>query len=376
MKDNQPHVENTADLRRRAEEMLRENADQSPQDLASLSPEEILKILHELRVHQIELEIQNEELRRTQFELKTAHERYFNLYDLAPVGYVTLSERGLILEANLTAARLLGVARGTLVKQPLNRFMLKEDQDIYYLHHKQLFETGEPQGCDLRMLKKDGTPFWAHLAATAAQDGEGTPLYRAVISDITERKQAEVVLRESKEDVLRSEARLKKAQTVAHVGDWVWNIKDGQVEWSDEMYRLFGIDKNSYTGRLGDVIAQVIHPDDLHLVLPSNAATFAEKKPVEYRIIWPDGSIRHIWAESGDAILDEGGNPIFLTGVAQDITERKLAEAALHKKIDELLRFQRLTVGRELRMIELKKEINTLLSQAGKPEKYRIDDVQ
>ena len=93
-------------------------------------------MLHELRVHQIELEMQNEELRRAQAELDAARARYFDLYDLAPVGYCTLSEQGLILEANLTAATLLGVARGALVKQPFTRFILKEDQDIYYLHRK------------------------------------------------------------------------------------------------------------------------------------------------------------------------------------------------------------------------------------------------
>lgn len=86
MKDKKPHLDDTSDLRRRAEEMLREKVDQSPQDLASLLPKEILKILHELRVHQIELEIKNVELRRTQFELKTVRECYFNLYDLVPVG--------------------------------------------------------------------------------------------------------------------------------------------------------------------------------------------------------------------------------------------------------------------------------------------------
>jgi PAS domain-containing protein len=100
------------------------------------------RALHELRVHQIELEMQNEELRRTQEELEASRERYFDLYDLAPVGYFTLSEQGLILEANLTAAKLLGVARSALVKQPLSRFILPEDQDIHYLHRKALLETG------------------------------------------------------------------------------------------------------------------------------------------------------------------------------------------------------------------------------------------
>ena len=107
------------------------------------------------------------------------------------MGYCTLSEKGLILEANLTAATLLGVARGALVKQPLTRFILHEDQDIYYRHRKLLFETGAPQVYELRLVKKDGAQVWAHIQATAAQDGESRRVCRVVLSDITERKQAE-----------------------------------------------------------------------------------------------------------------------------------------------------------------------------------------
>jgi PAS domain S-box-containing protein len=139
-------------------------------------------------VHQIELEMQNEELRRTQEELEASRARYFDLYDLAPVGYFTLSEQGLILEANLTAARLLGVARATLVKQPLSRFILPGDQDIHYRHRKQLLETGAPQSWELRLLRKDGDPFWARVEATTAQGADGAAVWRAVVSDITERK--------------------------------------------------------------------------------------------------------------------------------------------------------------------------------------------
>ena len=138
-----------AELRKQAEEVACGEAALSPEHLAALSPEETRQTLHELRVHQIELEMQNEELRRAQVELDTARARYFDLYDLAPVGYCTLSEQGLILEANLTAAGLLGVSRGGLVKQPITRFIFKKDQDLYYLHRKQLFETGTPQALSL-----------------------------------------------------------------------------------------------------------------------------------------------------------------------------------------------------------------------------------
>jgi len=111
-------------------------------------------------VHQIELEMQNEELRRAQVELEASRARYFDLYDLAPVGYFTLSQQGLILEANIAAANLLGVARGALVKAPLSRFVAREDQDVYYRHRKQLFETGAPQVCELRLVRQADTPFW------------------------------------------------------------------------------------------------------------------------------------------------------------------------------------------------------------------------
>jgi len=114
----------------------------------------IAPVLHDLRVHQIELEMQNEDLRRTQAELEASRARYFDLYDLAPVGYFTLSEQGLILEANFTAATLLGWPRGALVRRPLTRFIVRDDQDIYYLHRKRLFATGAPQVMELRLRER------------------------------------------------------------------------------------------------------------------------------------------------------------------------------------------------------------------------------
>ena len=185
-------------LRQKAEESLeKQRVVRTP-----VSLEDAQRLLHELDVHQIELEMQNEELRRAQVELDAARARYFDLYDLAPVGYCTVSEQGLLLEANLTAATLFGLARGALVKQPISRFILKEDMNIYYLHRKKIFETGEPQAFELRMVKKDGTAFWAHLEATAAQNETGAPVCRVVLSDITGRKRAEQELTHS-HDLMR-----------------------------------------------------------------------------------------------------------------------------------------------------------------------------
>jgi two-component system, chemotaxis family, sensor kinase Cph1 len=190
-----PAADSGKSLRERAEALAGDKTGGISENLEVLSPEEARRALHELRVHQIELEMQNEELRRTQQELEASRERYFDLYDLAPVGYFTLSEQGLILEANLTAAKLFGVARGVLIEQPLSRFILPEDQDIHYRHRRALLETGTPQSWALRVVKKDAAPFWVRVDATTAQGADGASVWRAVVSDITESKRAERALK-------------------------------------------------------------------------------------------------------------------------------------------------------------------------------------
>ncbi len=187
MTQKKPPSKQAADLRQRAEAKARANKAKARE---TLSPEAAAQVLHELQVHQIELEMQNEELRRVQEELEASRERYFDLYDMAPVGYFTFSEPGLIQEANLTAAALLGVTRDALVKQPLTRFILREDQDIYYRHRRELFETGLPQVCEMRMLRASADPFWVRLEATIVGDPDGETRGRAVMSDITEAKRA------------------------------------------------------------------------------------------------------------------------------------------------------------------------------------------
>src|SRR5664279_4794807 len=128
--------------------------------------------------------MQNEELRRAQHELEVSGEKYLDLYDLAPVGYLTLNEPGLIQEANLTAASLLGVARTDLHQRPLSRFSLRQDADIYDRLRRQLFETRAPQSCELRMKRPGATPLWVRIEASVTPgSGDAVPLCRATLSD-------------------------------------------------------------------------------------------------------------------------------------------------------------------------------------------------
>ncbi len=187
-------TETPQELRQRAEEKFRLNeasAFQVP------SPEETQILLHELRVHQFELEMQNEQLRCSQENLETSRSKYFDLYDLAPVGYLTISEQGLIREANLAAATMLGVERNNLLKKRMSRFIFPEHLDDYYLLSKRLIETGMMQAWDLRLVRFDGSSFWTHLKAIPAQNGE----YWITFTDITERKQAAQELQDSRDSL-------------------------------------------------------------------------------------------------------------------------------------------------------------------------------
>jgi PAS domain S-box-containing protein len=326
--------------------MARRKAAQSPENLEAMSPDEAKRLLHELLVHQIELEIQNEDLRRAQAELGASQARYFDLYDLAPVGYVTVSEKGLILEANLTAATLLGVTKSALVREPISRFIIKEDQDLYYRHRKQLFETHsassgqaeEPQACELRMVKMDGTTFWAHLEATAVQApstssgpaSDGAPVCRVVLSDITERSRAEETLRES---VLRYELVLEGATG----GIWDWDVPNKRVHFSSRWKMLRGY-ADAEIGDSETEWSSGIHPDDAPRVMAATQAYLAGQTAIyeeEYRIHCKDGSWKWI-LDRGKAMHDATGRVVRMAGSEVDITKLKLVEEALRESREVL----------------------------------------
>jgi PAS domain S-box-containing protein len=185
-------------LRRRAEGLL----DQDPKDFQSLPPEEVQKLIHELNVHRIELEMQNEELRRAQIEIEESRNRYSDLYDFAPVGYFALNEKGLIIEANLTGADMLGMERRYLIKRGFSGFITPNFQDIFYHHRKQVFKSRDKQSCQLKLCKKDGTEFYAQLESVATEDDKGNfSRLRTTITDITHLKQAEAALSKSEREL-------------------------------------------------------------------------------------------------------------------------------------------------------------------------------
>jgi PAS domain S-box-containing protein len=216
----------------------------------------------------------------------------------------------------------------------------KDDAQKYHEDDLSVINSGVSKlNIEENWITKEG-PRWVSSSKIPFIDSTGEIIGVIGISlDITERKMAEQALLESSKTISQSENELKRAQSVAHLGNWKWCIRTGEVTWSDEMYRIFGVDKDTFSGNLGHVASTIVHPEDLHLLIPTNPGSFVDTKVLEYRIVLPDKSIRYIMAESGESILDNEGHPTHITGIAQDITERKRVEKELSAAKSYLERF-------------------------------------
>ena len=202
----------SSELRRRAEGQIKTTPADSD-DIAEMSTKDMAKMIHELRVHQIELKMQNEELRRIQEELGEARDRYSHLYDFAPVGYLTVSDKGIVEGANLTFTTLMGMERSAVVGKPFSHFIQREDQDVYYLNFQRLLESGDLQSFKLRLTKNDGSDFFTSLECMLIRENESAPRQiRIVASDITEQKELEWRLRQAQ----KMESIAKLAGGIAH----------------------------------------------------------------------------------------------------------------------------------------------------------------
>ncbi len=314
------------ELRRRAEAI----ADKTPSGNGILSPAETQKLIHELCVHQLELQMQNEELRHSHASLDTARARYFDIYDLAPVGYCTISEKGLIQEINLTGATMLGQTRLALTRQLFTQSIFKEDQDIYYKYRKQLIEHGDAPPCELRMLKKGGTVFWVQLITTATQDNCGNRVFRIVIVNISEWKRTEAALRES-------EAFLNETQQIAELGTYVLDIPSGKWTCSEMLYTIMGI-KADFDKSVEGWIS-ILHPewqkvmaDYLLKEVIGNKIRFDK----EYKIIRQNDRAERWVHGIGTLRFNDKNQPVSLVGTIRDITEHKRSEEKLQQNLNLL----------------------------------------
>ena len=318
--EKQENLPDGAELRRLAEAALEASSNEE-EDLSAVSPEDKEKLIHELRVHQIELKMQNEELRRVQGELEKARDRYSHLYDFAPVGYFSMNQKGVIDEANLTIASMLGIDRTALIGQPFTRFIPRDDQDTFYKHRQQLFETEAPQSCELRLAKTDGHELYALLECVVITNrGNDFKQIRAAVSDITERKRTEEALRQS-EDFLKT--LINAIPTPVFYKD-----RDGKyLGFNNAFEDFFGESKERLIGKS---VFDVNPPELAEIYYSRDDELFHNGGVQRYESQWKDahGELRDFIFNKA-LFTDSKGNIGGLIGVLLDITDRKRAEKAL-----------------------------------------------
>ena len=248
MKKNKSKPASFEKLRRQAEKRLSER----DVDLSDMPLEDINELIHELEVHQIELEMQNEELRQAQLDLEAARDKYSDLYDFAPVGYFSISDKGLILDANLMGTTMLGIEREKLTGRHFSQFIAKDDQDIFYLYRQKLFETKTKQVCELKLTKKDKAEFYAQLESYAVKDQAGNyGAIRTSLSDITERKQAEMALIATK---------LEIESIVKTVPDIIYRLDpQGRLTFVSDAVKRYGYQPDEL---LGTKVMKLVYPED------------------------------------------------------------------------------------------------------------------
>jgi PAS domain S-box-containing protein len=316
-------------LRTQAEEIARDEVTRDVGVTERLSLDDAKQLLHSLRVHQIELELQNEELRQAQVALEASRERYFDLYDLAPVGYFTLDESGVIVEANLTGAALLGVERGTLTTTHFSRFVVKDDADEFYLHRKQLLKTGAPQSFQLRFSRPDGTVFFGSIES-ARSDHEGdAPVIRLLLSDISERKALEEKLR-------YSQNLLQTAGRIARMGGWTVHLPSNELHWTDEIYEILAFPAGA-APKL-DAALLLYPPAARELISRALRACARDGTPFDLEVEIYTATRRKLSVRAiGQAMRGNDGRITAIEGAFQDITARKLSEE-MHASLEAQLR--------------------------------------
>lgn len=431
------------------------------------------ELIHELEVHQVELGLQNEELRRTQKDLETSRNEYYALFDSAPVGFVIIGAKGIIRRFNRMAAEMLVKSGERLEGMAFARFVNPGDMHLYSSLRRSLGRHHKG-AAELRMIGSHGLIYVRMEAIGYAKEGGEFSSWQFAITDITERKRAEEELRKSEErfhrlfeddltghflctpegqillcnpafatifgfsspdevigtsfldlyvdrgeresmleslkhqgklwrfeawrkrrdgeliyvvenivghfndrgelfemqgyvfddterkraeeELRESEARLKRSQEIAKLGSWELDLANQRLTWSDEVYRIFGIQPQEF-GATYETFLEAVHPDDRAAVDAAYSSSIREGRDtyeIEHRVVRKSTGEIRIVHERCEHIRDATGRIIRSIGMVHDITERKEMEEALRRSRDELeLRVQERTVELEFRNKEL-----------------------
>ncbi len=284
-------------------------------DISNMSAEEIQLRLHKIHEHNIELERQNQVLVQDRERLKRSRAHYYELYDKAPTGYVTVSTRGRILEANQAAANLLGMNREDLTGLRLSRFIYAKDHEIFSQHRKELYRSrlmGTVKTCELRVASPGGTFFWARLEAAAIRHVDGSIVCRVVISDIDERKSTE-------EKLYQAQEQFRIMADGCPFMIWVCDHKGCLTFANSAHLDFFGTSLEEVQGNKWQLL---LHPDDQDAYTREFMEAQQERRSfaATARVQRHDGQWRWIMSR-GEPEFSASGEFLGLVGSSPDITE-------------------------------------------------------
>jgi pentapeptide MXKDX repeat protein len=332
------------------------------------------RMVHELQVHQIELEMQNAELRRTRRDVEAALEKYTDLYDFAPVGFFSIDEVGLIQDANLTGAGLLGIERSRLINRRLQSFVAADSRSTWVAFLKRVFSSTEKQVCEVLLLSNQrDAPFWAALQATAADATEDELRWcRVALEDIGARKHAEeaqrrieilaVTNQELKSEILRRqsvEAAFKNSeQNQAQLLVQSRHLQEQLRRLSHQVLDAQEEERKRISRELHDDIAQTLTAILVHLMVLKPQASANPKalgsKDVKRTVARIEGLVRNSvnivrrFARAlRPALLDLGLSPALQSFIKEFVARTKLeVELTASAGLEELNGTQRTALYR------------------------------
>ena len=286
--------------------------------------EELIQIIKDLR-REIEScrEEENKCLALTN-RLYRSEARFIRLQEIAHLGYWTWDIPRDLVEWSDEVYRIFGADPNTF--QPSYDTFIKavhpDDREMVDRVIKETLTKKTSYQLVYRIYRPDGTiRFISSQGGVNYEESDHPVSMLSTVFDITSRKLAEI--------------DLNRAESIAHLGHWIWDIKNRRVKWSNEMYHIFGVDPQTFKPTY-EAYLEMVHPDDLDLVKSAVEATFRNEKPydVDYRIIRPDGSIRYVHSQ-GQVIFNQSGKPVKMLRSIQDITGRKMIEIRLQELKDQ-----------------------------------------
>jgi PAS domain S-box-containing protein len=355
-----------SELRRRAETRLK---GQHKHPVSPRTEADTTRLLHELQVHQIELEMQNAELQEARDKAETLVEAYTDLYDFAPIGYFSIDEQGLILEVNLTGAALLGTERSRLINQRLQGFVDPPSRMAFMAFFKKVFAGPEKQICEIPLLNERSLPFWADLQATSATSLRNKRKWcRLAVSDVTALKHAEEVRRRLEgmaasnralklEIIQRRQAEMDLKKSEAHYAQLFEQSLHMQEQLRHLSHQLLLIqeeERKRISRELHDEIVQTLVGINVHLASltvksPFNLKDLRKKIARTQRLVEKSVTIVHRFArELRPTVLDDLGLIPALESFIKDFIKRTKIHVHFkaYAEVEQLSSTQRIVLYR------------------------------